>query len=244
MRIRGWQKKYSQILQDFNYNQKDDLESARILDGILTKRLPKSSLKQLIYNKVVFVIGAGPSLSSSVKFLKKYKVTKIAADSAVKFLLQNKIKPDVVITDLDGNIESLKKIGKTKTIMVVHAHGHNKNKLHLAKKFKNCIGTTQTKPLKNIQNFGGFTDGDRAVFTAVHFKAKKIILFGMDFGNIIGKYSNTSKYERKTKLKKLKYGKKLLEWLAGKSSLNLYTTSGQVKGFKKIQYEDLDRIVF
>lgn len=242
--IKGWQKKYSQILQDFNYNKKDDLESAKILDKLLTKKLSEDIIKRLVYNKAVFVIGAGPSLSSCVKFLKKYKTTKIVADSAVKFLLKNKIKPDIVVTDLDGDIKSLKKIGRTKTIMVVHAHGDNQDRLQLVKNFKNCIGTTQTRPFRKVQNFGGFTDGDRAVFFAAHFKAKKVILFGIDFGNKIGRYSITSPADRKTKLKKLRYGKKLLEWLAKSSSLELYTTSGSIRGFEKIQYKELDEIIF
>ena len=57
--------------------------------------------------------------------------------------------------------------------MVVHAHGDNIEKIHLVKNFKNCIGTTQTKSFGKLHNFGGFTDGDRCVFLANHFKAKK-----------------------------------------------------------------------
>ncbi len=76
----------------------------------------------------------------------------------------------------------------------------------MVKEIKNCIGTTQTTPFNKIQNFGGFTDGDRGVFLASHFEAKKIILFGMDFGKQIGKFSNTKKSDRDTKLKKLKIG--------------------------------------
>ena len=63
----------------------------------------------------------------------------------------------------------------------------------MVKKMKNCIGTTQTNPFNKVQNFGGFTDGDRGVFLASYFNAKKIILFGMDFGNQIGKFSNTKR---------------------------------------------------
>ena len=74
---------------------------------------------------------------------------------------------------------------------------------NFSKKFKNCVGTTQSKSFRKIQNFGGFTDGDRGVFLANHFGAKKIILFGMDFGDRIGKFSNTKKSERKIKLMKL-----------------------------------------
>ena len=44
----------------------------------------------------------------------------------------------------------------------------------MVKEIKNCIGTTQTTPFNKIQNFGGFTDGDRGVFLASHFEAKKL----------------------------------------------------------------------
>ena len=42
--------------------------------------------------------------------------------------------------------KSLKKIAK-KSIFVVHAHGDNIEKLEFVKKFKNCVGTTQTNHL-------------------------------------------------------------------------------------------------
>ena len=49
-------------------------------------------------------------------------------------------------------MKNIEKIGKTKSIFVVHAHGDNIEKLEFSKNFKNCIGTTQTKPFgKNIQ---------------------------------------------------------------------------------------------
>jgi hypothetical protein len=113
----------------------------------------------------------------------------------------------------------------------------------IVKYFKNCIGTTQSKPFSKIQNFGGFTDGDRGVFLANHFEAKRIILFGMDFGNRIGKYSNTKKTEREIKLKKLNKGKLLLEWLSTNTKSELFTTSKPIRGFKKISYKDLDNII-
>ena len=132
---------------------------------------------------------------------------KIAADSSVKPLVENNIIPDIIVTDLDGDINTLKKLGKTKSIFVVHAHGDNIKDLEVVKNFKNCIGTTQSNPFEKIQNFGGFTDGDRGVFLASFYGAKKIVLFGMDFGNRIGKFSETRRSERQAKLKKLKWGK-------------------------------------
>jgi len=244
MTISGWNIKYSEIRREFGYSQKQDLESAWLLDSILRKNISITKLKKIISGKSVFVIGASKSLSSSIPIIKKFKkVPIIVADSALQELLDNKIKPDIIVTDLDGDEESLKKLGRANTIFVVHAHGDNISKLHLVEKFKNCIGTTQTKPAGRLYNFGGFTDGDRCVFLANHFDAKKIILFGMDFGKTIGKYSKTKIFERKIKIKKLKRGKKLLEWLATKRKYGLYTTSKPIKGFKKILYRDLDNIV-
>ena len=104
-------------------------------------------------------------------------------------MIENKIMPDIVVTDLDGNIEYLKKASEFNSIMIVHSHGDNINRLPYAILFKYCLGTTEDKPFGKIKNFGGFTDGDRCVFLANHFGASKIILIGMDFGIHIGKYS-------------------------------------------------------
>ena len=244
MTLLGWGKRYSEILKEFRYSKKRDIESAKILNSILKNKLPLSKLRDLIQNQDVFVIGSGPTLLSSIPVLKKHNsTTKIVADGAVKALIENKIKPDILVSDLDGDEKSLKKIGKSKTIMVIHAHGDNFNKLGLISNFKNCIGTTETKSFGKIHNFGGFTDGDRCVFLAHHFKAKRIILFGMDFGNKIGKYSKTKIPNKKIKIKKLRKGKKLLEWLASKNSSNLYTTSKSIKGFKKIRYNEIEKVL-
>ena len=243
MTIKGWESKYREILKDFGYSRKKDTQSCKLLDSLLPKKTRIAEIKDLIEKKPVFVVGAGPSLPSSISILKKHKkITKIVADGATKAIIENGLKPDIVVTDLDGDIKSLKKAGRTNTIMVVHAHGDNSEKIHFVKNFKNCIGTTQTKPVGKVHNFGGFTDGDRCVFLANHFKAKKIILLGMDFGTRIGKYSKTRVISRTTKIKKLRRGKKLLEWLAKKSESKLYSTT-KIRGFTKINFQDIDNII-
>ena len=244
MTIKGWQARYKEILKEFNYNRKNDYESAKKLSLIVKNGIPLKNLKKLIEDKSIFVIGAGPSLVKAIPTIRKYnKITKIVADGAIKPLIDNKIYSNIVVTDLDGDIKSLKRIGKTSSTFVVHAHGDNSEKLHIATHFKNCIGTTQGKPFGKIYNFGGFTDGDRCVFLANYFRAKKIILFGMDFGNKIGKYSKTKISNRQIKLKKLRKGKKLLEWLAAKNTTEFYTTSKPIRGFKKILYKDIKNII-
>ena len=243
MTIVGWESKYKEILKDFGYSRKKDSQSCKLLDSLLPKKTSIVKIRDLIENKPVFVVGAGPSLPSCISILKKHKkVTKIVADGATKAIIENGLKPDIVVTDLDGDIISLKKTGRTNTIMVVHAHGDNSEKIHLVKNFKNCIGTTQAKPIGIVNNFGGFTDGDRCVFLANHFNAKKIILLGMDFGTRIGKYSKGKVGNRAVKIAKLRCGKKLLEWLAPKSKSDLYSTT-KINGFTKVNLRSIDNII-
>lgn len=240
--IRGWNTKYTDIVREFGYKKRDDLKAAAILNSIITKQFPMSRLEKMINGRPVFVIGSGPSLRSALSHIKRYDTIKICADTALDALVMNKIKPDIIVTDLDGNLDLIKKYSKTSTI-IVHAHGDNITKLETVKNFQNCIGTTQTREIGKISNFGGFTDGDRCVFLASKFGASKIFLFGMDFGPKIGVYSHTKKSEKNTKLKKLQYAKMLLEWFAPKTKSELYTLSKPIKGFRKITYQQLERSV-
>jgi len=64
----------------------------------------------------------------------------------------------------------------------------------------------------------------------------------MDFGTRIGKYSKTRWFSRTTKIKILRRGKKLLEWLAQKSESKLYSTT-KIRGFTKINFQDIDNII-
>jgi len=239
MTVYGWKTKFKEIRKEFDYSEKDDLDSAKKLNSLLKNCSSKRQLQSVIENKTVFIIGAGPSLLKSLKYVKRCKnVTKIVADGAVRALLEKNIKPDILVTDLDGDLISIKKIGKTKIPILVHAHGDNFEKLDIVKELSNVIGTTQTNRFSCMENFGGFTDGDRCIFLANYFNAKKIVLIGMDFGQKIGKYSKHKIIDPKSKLKKLKFGKKITEWLGTKSKADLYSTT-KIKGFKMIRLVDL-----
>ena len=244
MTLDGWHEKYLEILKEFRYDRSSERKSAKILDSILKNKFDVDILKREIKNKTVFVIGAGPSLIASLPYLKKFKnITKIVADGATQAMLENGMIPDIIVTDLDGNMESLKKASETGSIMIVHAHGDNIRKLPHVISFRYCIGTTEDRPYGKIRNFGGFTDGDRCVFLANHFGASKIIMIGMDFGIHIGKYSKVGIYNKSMKIKKLRRAKMLLEWLASESNIDLYTTSQPISGFKNVKLADLQRLV-
>jgi 2-amino-4-hydroxy-6-hydroxymethyldihydropteridine diphosphokinase len=230
-----WFPYYQNIRQQFGYSTEKDQEAANILSIMIKRKaLDRKVLKEKIAGKQVMVIGAGPSLDNNIKFIKKdRKFVKIAADGAVQALIENKIKPDIVVTDLDGDLGFLQKAEKIGTVMVVHAHGDNVKILKKAvPKFRRLIGSTQVMPVQNVYNFGGFTDGDRCVFLAEEFGAREIILIGMDFGLHIGKYSKKVTKNIELKKEKMKTGRQLLEMLAKRSRSQLFDTSKKpIKGY-------------
>lgn len=236
-----WFPYYQGIRAEFGYSTEKDQEAARILSEMAKRKaLDTKILQRKIKGKNVIVVGAGSHLEdpATLKYLKKNKkFVKIAADGAVQFLIENKIKPDIVVTDLDGSPAFLQRAEKMGAIMVVHAHGDNMDMLKkLVPKFKKLVATTQVMPLENVYNFGGFTDGDRCVFLAEEFGAKKIVLIGMDLGNSIGKYSKEKPENIDLKKQKMHAGKRLLEMLAKQSRSQLIDTSKRpIKGFAPLQ---------
>ena len=148
MMISGWEKRYFSILKELNYSEKKDKESAVILDSILKKTDTNEKIREIIQGKTVFVIGSGPSLSIAIPKLKKLKKSiKIAADSSLKLLLDNEIIPDIIVTDLDGDENAIKKISKTKSIFVIHAHGDNIEKLQMVKKNEKLYWNNSNKSI-------------------------------------------------------------------------------------------------
>lgn len=245
MQLELWLHWYDVLRARFGYSIVEDQSAAQLLSELLQNRsLGVDRLKELIDGRDVLVVGAGPSLERIVREIKGMRCVIISADGATQVLVENGIRPDLVVTDLDGDHESLLRADGMGAIMVVHAHGDNADLIRsLVPKMKNCIGTTQVKPLHNVYNFGGFTDGDRAVFLASEFNAKKIVLVGMDFGDKIGRYSKARVRNERLKIAKMSVGKELLEWLATFSRAELYNASpSSIKGFKNLTLEEIKRM--
>jgi len=221
MFYKQWAPIYKRIVDDFSFSIKKDNLSADILEELLKINKPFliKKLEELIYDKEIIVFGAGPSLENSIEINKKRFTdkTKISADGATTALLEKNILPELIVTDLDGKVSDQINANSKGSILVIHAHGNNINKIKkYVPEFKEkVIGSTQTDPrkYKNVYNFGGFTDGDRAIFLAEHFNAKKIHLIGFDFDGKIGKYSFSEKKDKNLKLKKLRWCKYLIELL-------------------------------
>jgi len=66
--------------------------------------------------------------------------------------------------------------------------------------------TTQSRPDNIVSNYGGFTDGDRAVCIARHFGARNILLLGFDFDRPSGKEGS----DPRIKAMKLWWAKKII----------------------------------
>lgn len=238
-----WWSWYDKIISTFKFNRDDDQKAANLLSNLLKgKGLKPFEIKRLIEHKPVIVFGAGPSLKNDLIQLSKFNLLNscvlISANGATTALLNiNKI-PHIIVSDLDGRIEDLIKANEKGAYMIIHAHGDNIPALeNYVPKLNRVLGTTQVKPRPYVYNFGGFTDGDRAVFLAVRFNAKIIGLAGMDLGNKIGEYSKAIVQSYEIKLMKLKFCKELLEWLSSKTNIPLYnlTSNGErIKGFKNV----------
>ena len=229
-----WERYYKEILDDFGFSREGDEKSAKVLDEILSEEgcLTLDDLSQIVgFSDKYIVFGAGPSLKEHIIELKENYDLKdyvlISADGATTALIEEKIAPDIVATDLDGNMDDILLANLRGANIAVHAHGDNLEQVvKYTSFFTNVIGTTQAQPVGNIYNFGGFTDGDRAIFLAVALGASEITLAGMDFGDIVTRYSRpnlkTDLAEAdEFKKKKLMYAARLTQWIADNENVDI-----------------------
>ena len=138
----------------------------------------------------------------------------IAADGAAAVLSENGIRPDIIVTDLDGRCEEDVaeeiRLGRTddrgvSTLLLIHAHGNNRPALEKYLPQSGAfIATCQCRPAGKALNFGGFSDGDRCLFLAEGFDASKIVLFGFDTKDV-----NVTPIKRK----KLEWAERLIRVL-------------------------------
>ena len=229
-----WEKYYKEILDDFGFSRSRDEESAKLLDEILSTEgcLTLDDLSQIVgFSDKYIVFGAGPSLKKHIQMLKKDYDLKdyvlVAADGATTAMIEERIVPDIVATDLDGTIDDILLANIRGANIVIHAHGDNIDKIaSLTSFFNNVVGTTQAQPVGNLYNFGGFSDGDRAIFLAVALGAREITLAGMDFGNVVTKYSRPNIETDLApaddfKRKKLEYAEMLTQWIIDNENVDI-----------------------
>ncbi len=233
MNLAIWFSWYKDLLEEFGFSREEDEKSAKLLDQLL-ESYGGLSPEDIPMQKEAIVFGAGPSIKNNIREIKNLNLseyTLISADGATTALLEEDIVPDIIVTDLDGEMRDIICANHEGAYLVVHAHGNNIDKV---KKYipslNRILGTTQSTPQDNVYNFGGFTDGDRALFLAVELGAEYIILAGMDFGRIVTKYSRPDMAESQGKADeikelKLKHAKKLVEWVAENEDVTILNIS-------------------
>jgi uncharacterized Rossmann fold enzyme len=207
MDFNEWEPIYESILKDMGFSRKGDEQAALLLSAMLnaSNSADISELKVLIEGKDILVCGNAPVLAQELELINPADFVIIAADGATAVLVDKGIIPDVIVTDLDGDVEKEIIANKAGSIMVVHGHGDNIDKLHTyAPKLNRIIGSTQAAPLENVFNFGGFSDGDRCAYLAKEFGAASITLLGFDFDD-----ENVNPIKKK----KLKWARLLIEKL-------------------------------
>jgi len=173
-----WRHIYSAIAVDFGYSMDRDRKSARLMHSVAGERLMDASVLDFLEGKKVWIVGNSPDLLKEIDRISGGKV--IIAGKAIE-RVSDIMDFDILVTDMDESIEMILDAEK-KAILVLHAHGDNMDRVKkVAPRVSEFVGTTQTEPFDRIYNFGGFTDGDRAVLIAQHFGASEINLVGFDF---------------------------------------------------------------
>ncbi len=240
---------YPKIRDLLGYNQTRDERSRDLLANLLSKKVQSfDTIQQLIQNKPVVMLGAGPSLESDLNglanFMKKGHPTIVAADGASDALYESGITPSIIVSDLDNCSMKSLEMGSRDGYVFAHAHGDN---MPLVKKVvpklgSNVFGTTQVSSVKNVTNFGGLTDGDRACFVISYFEPSSIIIAGMDFGTSEGSYSKNKYSSGNNSLRptKLSLGKESLEFLIGSRPeikfFNATKFGEEIRGAPKVEY--------
>jgi len=181
MKPEVWDEYYVRILDYFGFSREDDEEAARLLSSILPRN-DISLLTDTISGSDVIVAGNAPSLLDDIRDTDFDGKVVIAADAAARVMKKGGIIPDIVFTDLDGLDDDVLEMNEAGTILAVHAHGDNMPlvKSWVPKMKGPVVGTTQSTPLENVYNFGGFSDGDRGVFAAYELGANSVSLIGFD----------------------------------------------------------------
>ncbi|MEM2094669.1 MAG: 6-hydroxymethylpterin diphosphokinase MptE-like protein [Candidatus Bathyarchaeia archaeon] len=252
MNLSVWLTRYREIVRKLSLSWDKDQEAADLLSSLLDEDfIPLERVREAVSGRNVLVFGAGPSLVQDLLSLIQNSILDrfclITADGATSALIKQNIRPNLIVTDLDGNIEDQIHASKEGSIVIIHAHGDNIPALtKYVSKFHNRLGSTQVEPRKGVYNFGGFTDGDRAVFMSISLGAKTLTLAGMDFGSEIGEYSKPKPYSKEMKVEKLHVGLELLEWLSTNTLIPLYNiTAGgiPIRGFRKVTVDELRRLI-
>ena len=197
MEYEDWEPFYAQIVDDLGLSREADEAVAAELDRLLggTRATP-DELRAILRGRVVTIAGNGPSLDEDLADVEGVLVT---ADEAPSVALRKGLRPAILVPALDGDGADQVRANAAGTVAGALGHGDNGPAVRQwAPRFTGrTVATTQSAPSVRLYDFGGFTDGDRAVCLADHFGAKEIRLAGWDFEHPSAKDGDPARKQRK-----------------------------------------------
>jgi len=204
-----WEPTYREVCEDFNIDPLTDESCVRLLQAITQNSdLDDEDALAPLLGDAVTIFGPSSQLKEDLEEINP-EGTLIAAGSACRNMIDLGYNPDILVTDLDGDMMAQLSASQKGAVTLILAHGDNSDLVaRYATSFRGkVILTTQNRPHGNVLCFGGFTDGDRAVCLARHFHTRKIILVGFDFTEPAFKDGN----DDARKLKKLKWAERIID---------------------------------
>jgi uncharacterized Rossmann fold enzyme len=191
------------------YDIGSDEASARLLAALTQNSdlISEEELAERIGDRAS-VLGGADSLPYDIERVPLSGTVVAAGSFATATALAAGIVPDILVTDLDGDMPPQLEASRCGAVVIIHAHGDNEEAIRTyAGSFTGpMMITTQSVPHGPLFDFGGFTDGDRAVCLLRHFGVRDISLYGFDFEHPSVKDGS----DRAVKLKKLSWAKHII----------------------------------
>ena len=222
MEYSHWAPVYERIRADLGFSWERELASARRLAEWLPAGSASEALARLrhrLADRDVVVVGLAPRAGAPPVWRLPpgdRPAGLVAADGAAARCLDAALVPDVVVTDLDGPVPSEITAQSRGALVVVHAHGDNRPALdRWLPEFRrdSTMGTWSGPPDPPLLDFGGFTDGDRAAYLAEAAGARRVLLWGFDFGSV-----DDAEPDPVRKRRKLRWAQVALDHLAVRSA--------------------------
>ena len=196
--IDWWWPLQEEINSQFGFSKSREEVSSRLISRLYE---PRGDISKLLSDNLVTIVGAGITDKDNIP-----KGVLIAADGAVSACLERNLIPDIIVTDLDGNLPEMVWANKKGSKMVVHAHGDNLSRIFEFSSEIQAISLTTTYPSSTTDCWGGFTDGDRSLMMSLSVGSSLVNLVGFNFQKV-GDY--TGKFSPK-KLQKLSWARKIV----------------------------------
>ncbi|NHW44229.1 MAG: DUF115 domain-containing protein, partial [Candidatus Verstraetearchaeota archaeon] len=136
-----WEPWYIWIAGALGLSMSEDYEASRVLDVLIRGRATDvGELRKVVEGKLALVVGAGPSIEDHIDEVLDATDVLVAADGASSRLLELGTVPDLVVTDLDGNLDDIFEAWRRGSYVIVHAHGDNVSALKAhVQKFSNRL---------------------------------------------------------------------------------------------------------